>query len=244
MAPQPGARERYAGPLARYAALYPALSPLFHGDPEAAAAGQAKGGDTAAASGPGPSGRAGPHAVASEPAAHGHAGAATPHSEPCTSFLGAAPPRPVLLAPSLLSADFADLRGALRAAQSAGCAWVHVDAFDGSWPACPNWTLGPPVLASLRAAAPEAFLDVHLAVAQPGRWLEALAAAGASGVSAHWEVLRGGGAEAAELVGRVRALGMRAGLALAVDTPLPVRGGAGVGGVGWRGHGWPAGWRR
>lgn len=70
----------------------------------------------------------------------------------------------ITIAPSILAADFADLGSAVSDVVAGGAHWVHVDMFDGTY--CPNWTIGPPVVASLRKRSPrgEAFLDCHLAV--------------------------------------------------------------------------------
>ena len=78
------------------------------------------------------------------------------------------------LAPSILSGDFAYLGEDLKTIKSAGCRWVHVDVMDGHF--VPNISIGVPVVKSLRKATP-GFLDVHLMISQPARYLEAFAKA-------------------------------------------------------------------
>jgi ribulose-phosphate 3-epimerase len=115
------------------------------------------------------------------------------------------------IAPSLLSADFGGLAEAVgEVAHDAD--WLHVDVMDGHF--VPNLTIGPPVVQSLRRHC-GLFFDCHLMMTDPGRYLEAFSAAGADGCTVHVEV---GDTDA--LLGRVKELGMRAGVALNPDTPF------------------------
>ena len=117
----------------------------------------------------------------------------------------------VKIAPSVLSADFGNLAEAVGEVASAAD-WLHVDVMDGHF--VPNLTIGPPVVASLRKHS-GLFFDCHLMMTDPGRYLEAFSDAGADSVTVHVEV-----GETESLLGRIRRLGMRAGLAANPDTPF------------------------
>ena len=82
----------------------------------------------------------------------------------------------VLIAPSILSADFAALGTAIAAAERGGADLIHVDVMDGHF--VPNITIGPPVVKSIRRVATVP-LDVHLMISDPDRYIDAFAEAGA-----------------------------------------------------------------
>ena len=118
------------------------------------------------------------------------------------------------ICPSILSADFAHLGGAVDKMLELGAEWIHVDVMDGHF--VPNLTIGAPVVASLRKNSPSAFLDVHLMVAKPEQWVDDFAKAGASQYTFHYEATD----DAAALVAAIKKTGMRAGVALKPGTPL------------------------
>src|ERR1700733_4243502 len=91
---------------------------------------------------------------------------------------------PLVVAPSILSADFARLGDEVRAADAAGGDWIHVDVMDGRF--VPNITIGPVVVAALRKATKKP-LDVHLMIVEPERYLDAFAEAGADHLLVHCE---------------------------------------------------------
>ena len=115
------------------------------------------------------------------------------------------------IAPSILSADFAEL-GAAVAAVAPQADMLHVDVMDGHF--VPNLTIGPPVVKSLRKHT-DLYLDCHLMITNPGKYLEAFKSAGADGCSVHVEV---GGTAA--LIDQMRGLGLDVGLAVNPDTPF------------------------
>jgi len=119
----------------------------------------------------------------------------------------------VLIAPSILSADFAALGDAIAAVERGGADLIHVDVMDGHF--VPNITIGPPVVKSLKRVA-KVPLDVHLMIEEPDRYLEAFAAAGAAMLSVHVEVLP----HLHRTVHAIKALGLKAGVVLNPSTPV------------------------
>jgi ribulose-phosphate 3-epimerase len=119
----------------------------------------------------------------------------------------------VQIAPSILSADFAALGDAVARVERGGADLIHVDVMDGHF--VPNITIGPPVVKSLKRVAQRP-LDVHLMISEPDRYIEAFAAAGASMMSVHVEVLP----HLHRTVHAIKALGVTAGVVLNPSTPV------------------------
>jgi ribulose-phosphate 3-epimerase len=119
----------------------------------------------------------------------------------------------VLIAPSILSADFAALGAAIGAVERGGADLIHVDVMDGHF--VPNITIGPPVVRSIRRVATVP-LDVHLMIEDPDRYIEAFAEAGAAMISVHVEVLP----HLHRTVHAIQTLGLKAGVVINPSTPV------------------------
>ena len=119
----------------------------------------------------------------------------------------------IRLAPSILSADFANLERDIKCVQDAGAKVMHIDVMDGHF--VPNITIGPPVVKAIRKHI-TGIMDVHLMIENPERYLEDFRDAGADILTVHIEATK----HIHRVVQQIKALGMKAGVALNPGTPV------------------------
>ena len=121
----------------------------------------------------------------------------------------------IVIAPSILSADFSRLGEEIKAVDAAGADWIHVDVMDGRF--VPNITIGPLIVKAVRPLT-EKPLDVHLMIVEPEKYVEDFAEAGADIISVHAE--HNASPHLHRTLSQIRELGKKAGVVLNPSTPL------------------------
>ena len=121
----------------------------------------------------------------------------------------------VLVAPSILSADFSKLGEEIKAVERAGADWIHIDVMDGHF--VPNITIGPVVVSNIRKIS-DIFFDVHLMIENPGKYVEQFANAGADLITIHAEACD----DILSTINEVKDLGCKVGVSINPETSLNI----------------------
>lgn len=121
----------------------------------------------------------------------------------------------IIVSPSILSADFANLERDIKRVEEAGAKWLHIDVMDGHF--VPNITIGVPVVASIKKVT-NLTLDVHLMIENPEKYIEPFAKAGADILTFHYEATN----NVNILIKKIKSLGVKAGMSIKPKTPADV----------------------
>jgi len=118
----------------------------------------------------------------------------------------------IIVSPSILSADFANLERDIKLVEDAGADWLHIDVMDGHF--VPNITIGVPVVKSIKGVT-QLPLDVHLMIENPEKFVEAFKNAGADIITFHYEAVK----DVLSVVKLIKSFGIKAGLSIKPNTP-------------------------